>query len=395
MSNSVVLRAVRAGDAVVDLAFAGGRIVSMTPTAAPAQSLVLPLLADAHVHLDKTFTAHRISGRARSLYEAVELSSRDREQWDAADVRIRVERALGEAEANGIGALRTHVDWTEPAQPVAWDVIGQLSQDWKGRVHVERAALIPLDLIADADHGPALAAEIAADRGVIGAFVYGDRDLEAKLGRVFELAAQHNVALDFHVDEGLDPALTGIESVIDLARKYGMAGRVLCGHGCSLSIRDEAESRAVLDQAAEAGVGLTVLPTTNILLQDAARGRTPRRLGIAPMHEARTAGLDVLVALDNVADAFYPYGTYDLLDAWRLAVITAHLDPAEWLDSISTCPARWIGLPDPTLRVGAAADFIQIAVPSAEALISYPRAARTVYRAGHALGAAPTERQVA
>ena len=116
--------------------------------------------------------------------------------------------------------------------------------------------------------------------------------------------------------------------------------------------------------------------------QDARPGRTPRLRGLPPMQEARAAGMDVLVALDEVRSARYPFGGYDLLDAWRLAVLNAHLDPAGWLDSITTLPAKWLGLRPPALTPGAPADFLHIEVPDAAGLISRPRAARSLWRAG-------------
>lgn len=391
MSASTTLRAVRLGETVVDLRLVNGRIVAISPVAGPASGMVLPLLADAHVHLDKTHTAHRIAERSHSLHAAIDLARADKQHWSEADIRSRAARGLGEAEANGLCALRTHIDWSTPDRPLAWDVIGELSEAWRGRVEVQRAALAPLPLLSDPEHGPRIAADVAAAGGALGAFVYRDADLEAHLEQVFALARRHDLALDFHVDEGLEAAATGFDAIVRLTKRHSLSGRVLCGHGCALSVRPEDEVRRLLDLAAEAGVGLTVLPTTNGYLQDAAPGRTPRLRGLAPMQEARSAGMDVLVGLDNVADAFYPFGSHDLLEAWRLAVLNAHLDPAGWLDSITTLPAKWIGADLPGIVVGAAADFIHADVADPAGLISHPRAQRTVYRRGQALGAASRE----
>jgi cytosine deaminase len=100
--------------------------------------------------------------------------------------------------------------------------------------------------------------------------------------------------------------------------------------------------------------------------------------------------MDVLIGLDNVQDAFYPYGDYDLLDAWRLAVLNAHLDPDTWLDSITTLPARVLGLPERHLAVGAPADFLHLVAPSPAGLVTDARATCTTWRAGRPLSA-PSE----
>ena len=162
--------------------------------------------------------------------------------------------------------------------------------------------------------------------------------------RVFRLAAAHGLRLDFHVDEGLRPEANAFDDIVRMTAEYGMAGRVLCGHACALSIRPDADVARVMDAAGRAGVALTVMPTTNLHLQDMVPGRTPRLRGLAPMQELRAAG--------------------------------------DWLDAITTAPARAMGLASPEIAVGAPADFITIAGADwAEALAS-SRAIRQLYGGG-------------
>lgn len=387
--STETLRAVRVGGKTVDLVIENGRIARTETVRGPVRAMAVPPLVDAHVHLDKTYVADRITARPASLFEAIDLAAADKARWTEADLRARAGRALARAEANGIAALRSHVDWSEPGRPLAWDVLGELAQDWRGRIGLQRAALVPLDLLGDPDLGPGIAAAVARDGGVLGAFVYRNDHLPAKLERVFALALAHDLALDFHVDEGLDREARGFDTIVALTARHGLGGRVLCGHACALAIRPEHETAALLDEAAEAGVALTVLPTTNGHLQDARPGRTPRLRGLAPMQEARAAGVDVLVALDNVQDAFYPYGDYDLLDAWRLAVLNGHLDPATWLDAITTLPARALGLPEPVLAPGATADFVLLDAAEPADLMHRADVTRTIWRAGRPLTALP------
>lgn len=368
---------------VVDLHLEDGRIVAMPASAGPARHMALPLPVDPHLHLDKTHIIARAGQGAPGLFAAIEATRADKVRWTAADIRARAGRALAEAEASGLRGLRTHVDWVEPEEPRAWGVLGALAREWRGRIAVQRAALCPLDLIGDPAQGPAIAARVAESAGaVLGAFVYRNAGMEDKLARVFDLAARHDLALDFHVDEGLEPEARGIEPIIDLTARHRMAGRVLCGHACSLSVRPEAEAAAVLARAAEAGVGLCALPATNAWLQDAAPGRTPRRRGLAPLHEARAAGVQVMLGADNVADPFYPYGVYDPLDTLRQAVLAAHLEPGAWADAVTTTPARWLGFDAGALEPGAPADFLLLAAPGWAEALRRPAMPRRVFRAG-------------
>lgn len=368
----------------VSLRLDNGRIAAIDPAPGPATAVILPLPIDPHVHLDKTYTAHRCHAGKPGLFGAIEAMAADKANWTADDLRARIGRGMTEAFANGVAALRTHVDWTEPGEPLAWSVMAEMAQNWRGQVALQRTALVSIELLGDADIGPAIAATVAKSGDVLGTFIYRHDDFAAKLDRVFALAVRHDLALDFHVDEGLEPEAQAFDTIVALTAKHGLGGRVLCGHACSLSIRPAAEVARVIDAAAHAGVALTVMPSTNLYLQDMTPGRSPRLRGLAPMQELRAAGVQVLLAADNVADPFFPYGVYDPLDTLRLATIAAHLEPEDWVDAITTNPARAMGLAAPNIAVGAPADFMLIMGADWREAISNPRAIRHIYRAGNA-----------
>ena len=371
-----------------DLALRAGRITSITASADEGGGFALPLMSDAHVHLDKTFVAHRLPRQAATLLEAIEIAAADKENWDEDDVRTRASRALQRAYGHGTGRMRTHVDWTEPETPVAWPVLNDLRAKWQGRITLQLAALVPLDLVPEA--GESIAARVAADGGVLGAFIYRNAELPAKVARLFDLAERHDLDLDFHVDEELEPEAQGIDAIIDEAAARGFGGRVLCGHGCALSVRPEEVVRGLVERLGGAGVALCVLPTTNASLQNRVPGRTPRLRGIAPLHEARAAGAPVILASDNCRDAFYPWGDYDLWDVFRAAVPWAHLEPASWLGAITDAPAALFDA-SPGIAEGAAADFILFEAEGIDDAVSRPLCKRQVWRSGTVLPPAPAE----
>ena len=220
----------------------------------------------------------------------------------------------------------------------------------------------------------------------MGAFVYRNEGLRAKLEQVFALAQQHGLALDFHVDEGLDVDATALADIADLTMTFGMQGRVVCGHACSLSVQDAAQAQATLARCAQAGIHLVALPTTNLYLQGAWTA-TPVERGITRVLEARAAGVSLSLATDNVQDAFYPYGNYDLLATWGLGVQVAHLAPAlDWLDTITTAPAVALGLAwDGRIAPGCPADLVQLHQADEYALVGAGTVARTVIRAGQVI----------
>src|SRR5262245_50838439 len=56
-----------------DIEVIGGRIAALTPSKTGNGGVVTPLLADAHVHLDKTYTVDRTKGRVEGLFDAIAL----------------------------------------------------------------------------------------------------------------------------------------------------------------------------------------------------------------------------------------------------------------------------------------------------------------------------------
>lgn len=368
-----------------DIGIDGGRIASLTPSQTKNGGFMTSLLADVHVHLDKTFTIERIaqrgSAKVECLFDAIDLMNVDRESWSADDIRVRATRGLEAAFAQGVGAMRTHVDWTTPDVPTAWPVLNEFRQEWKDRIDLELAALIHGDIVLDS--GAAIAQRVAKDGGVLGAFFYRNADLEAKIEEMFRLAVQHDLKLDFHVDEGLESEADGFSLIVAATKRHEMSGRVLCGHACSLSLRSPQELSGILDAAADAGTALVSLPTSNLYLQDRLGGKSPRQRGVAPLKEARRVGMDAMLGSDNVRDAFYPYGDYDPLSVLRLAAPVCHLEPDEWLDSITTLPARFIGSDRvQALSAGGTANFIWHDATDINDLISRPQARRVIWRNG-------------
>lgn len=376
----MILDRVNLNGATVRLTLAEGRIAAIDPAPGPATHTALPLPVEPHVHLDKAFTIFRARAEKPGLFGAIEAMAADKARWTPLDLLTRIEDGMQEAWAAGTRAIRSHIDWTEPAVPLAWEIAAEVAQDWSNRMPLIRASLSGIDLLGDPDHGPAIAKRVAQDGQVLGAFIYRHPDLETRIPFVFDLAEKHGLRLDFHVDEGLDVEATGLDLIVAEATRRHMGSSVLCGHACSLSIRPDADH--AIAALAASGVALTVMPTTNLYLQDMTPGRSPRQRGLAPAQELRAAGVSVLLGTDNVCDPFYPMGIHDPLESLRLAAIAAHLSPGDWVDAITAAPARALGLAPQRLGVGELADFLLLPAPDVLAALARPGVQRQVIRGG-------------
>jgi len=370
---------------VFDVTVQDKQIHSITPSTAntPAQGTLLPAFADVHLHLDKTYTVQDTGPANGDLFRAIDMIAQHRATWTAADLQQRMSRALNEAWRSGTRALRTHLDWMSPPRPVSIDVLLALRETWRDRLQMQWVSLTALDIFDDAAVGRSIAAQVKEGQGILGCFVYRNDDLARKLAGVFTLAHEFDLDLDFHVDEGLDVDAAALPDIAQLTLQHGWQGRVTCGHACSLSVQPAAEVLQTLELIAQADIGLVALPTTNLYLQGSWT-ETPLQRGITRVLEARDAGVQVCLATDNVADPFFPYGCYDLLESWALGVQMAHLAPAEnWLDSITVAPARSMHLAwDGRIAPGCPADFVLLNACNGLELMNTTARTRRVYRQG-------------
>jgi len=381
------LRGFAAGDAeVFDVSLDGAQVAAIEPSRQPARGTLLSAPVDAHTHIDKNYTVRDVGAAEGNLFAAIERTAAHRAGWTAEALRARMERALGEAWRAGTRALRTHLDWIGDDPPASLAVLEALRAQWQDRIALQFVALVPLDVYADLAAGERIAQAVQRAGGVLGAFVYRNDGIVHKLGRVFDLAQQYQLALDFHVDEGLDADATGLRSIAQLAIARGLHGRVVCGHACSLSVQEERFARETLALCVRAGLHLVALPTTNLYLQG-AWDRTPVPRGITRIREAAALGLRASLATDNVQDAFYPYGGYDLVETFGLGVQMAHLAPAvDWLDAITVSPARALGLAwNGRIAPGCPADLVLLAACDDHELLDASGRRRTVIRAGRTL----------
>lgn len=353
---------------------AKGRVESVRPVAATdapdathwrlAGTPVLPGFVDAHTHLDKAFTLPRMKQVKPGLLGAIDAMLADRVNWTPADVRERAARGLQWAWECGTTHVRTHVDWWEPdAVPMAWPVMAGLAQEWAGRVRLEQVSLIKLPLYEDAAQAMRLAKIVKATgaHALLGGFVHSTNWSERALRNLLVAAQACELDIDLHVDEELNAAAVGLQSTARILREIGYEGRVVCGHICALAAQPEAQAFETLDAVARAPITVVSLPATNLLLQDAVTGRTPRQRGLTLVKEARERGIPLLFASDNVQDPFCRVGSFDPVEALGTAALVAQLDEPfdEWSQTL--CRGDWLRRGDadtqPSL-VGAPADLV-------------------------------------
>jgi cytosine deaminase len=395
------------GLAEASLLVEDGRIAAILPgaalpddTATPilhlAGGIVLPAFADIHTHLDKGHIWPRRRNPDGSFASALLACKADRARWTAEDVRARMRFGLECAYAHGTAALRTHIDSIEAQTRISWPVFAELRDEWRGRIALEGSPLFSIDRALDDGWMRDVEWAVRECGAMLGAVTYMLPELEAGLDRLFRLAARVGCDLDFHVDETKDPAARSLEAIADKAIAHRFAGRILCGHCCSLATQPEDYAVRVTAKLAEAGIAVVALPMCNLYLQDrdVEARRTPRWRGVTALHELKRAGVEVMIASDNTRDPFYAYGDLDMLEVFREGTRILHLDHpmADWLRAVTATPAALMGgKTEGRLRQGGPADLVLFAARSLDELLARPHSDRLVIRGGRALEAAPPD----
>jgi cytosine deaminase len=356
----------------LDITLANGRIESILPhSPAPKEilgldlqgALLMPLMVDAHTHLDKTLTRSRMGEITPGLLGAIHAMMSDRTHWTPEDVHQRANKGLEWSYAAGVQHVRTHCDWWEPqTQPIAWQVLKDLAAEWHGKIQIERASLIPLHLYADRDQAFSLAKQVA-DSGpgaLLGGFVHTSNWNLQALENLLTAAQAHQLNVDLHMDEELNPSAQGLLRTTEIMQRIKFAGHVVCGHTCALSAQDPTLALRTLDQVAKVNMSLVTLPLTNLLLQDAVTGKTPTQRGLTLVQEARARGIPVMVASDNVQDPFCTFGSYDPLEALSVGALAAQLPNVFDEATQSICRTDWLTgrTHQLSFEVGQAANFI-------------------------------------
>ena len=154
----------------VCLAWDQGRLCEPKPLPAdhaPPSRMVLPRLVDSHVHLDKAYTWQNHPNFSGSYGGALHANLQEHNSRTVASVLQRGERAMERAFANGLRAMRSHVDSGGPGAEPSWEAVLNLQQRWRSRIDLQLVALVPLAFWESAQ-ADALARRVATSGGCLG-----------------------------------------------------------------------------------------------------------------------------------------------------------------------------------------------------------------------------------
>ena len=361
--------------------------VENSPVIDAKQGIIIPCFVDMHTHLDKGHMWERnpnLDGTFAGALKGVYQDCVEQRNWNYDDLYRRMEFGLKCSYAHGTRAIRTHLDCPPHQVATTFQVFRELRDKWKEKLTLQAVSLVQLSYF-ETKEGEQFADAIAEMGGVMGGIAHMSPDLDRCLDRVFALAKERNLCLDFHTDESNNPEAQTLHHIAQAALKNNFSLQIVCGHCCSLAVQDQQTVNETIALVKQANIGIVSLPMCNLYLQDRVTERTPRWRGVTLVHELEAAGVSVALASDNCRDPFHGFGDHDMLQVFSMGTKISHLDTpyGDWIASVTSRPASLMGLPNSgQVAIGQPADLVLFKARSYSELLSRPQSDRTVIRNG-------------
>ncbi|MEO0508998.1 MAG: cytosine deaminase [Verrucomicrobiota bacterium] len=403
---SIPVEGIAEPSTVCDIVVAEGRIIEIAEPCSVNrtdvtvvdldQRIVFPGFLDAHVHIDKAFSWERAPNVRGEFWDAIELLGKDKDNWTAEDLYQRGTFALRCAEANGTVAIRTHVDTWIGGGEVSHAAMQTLREEWSGRIQLQTVSLAGIDQYMEPGGRRMAEFTMSYPDSLLGGMPQMNPDLDQQLDYFFDLAAEYGAAVDLHVDENGNPYAECLRKVAETVLRKEFPHPVTCGHVCSLAVQDPERALSTLQLVKEAGIQIISLPMCNLYLQgrpaESGRRGTPRWRGVTLLHEMIEAEIPFACASDNVRDAFYAWGDFDMFEVFTQSIRIAHLDTE--MDAacraVTASAADIMGLKNfGSIEVGADARLVAFDSRTFNELLSRPTQSRQLLGFNSAAGKSP------
>jgi cytosine deaminase len=365
---------------VADIGVAGSSIVAIEPgLRADAQEidaagcLVVPGMIETHIHLDKTCILDRCRIVEGTVAEAVRQTAAAKRDFTLEDVYARGRKTLERCISHGTMRMRTHVELDPGIGMIGFEAINQLVRDYAWALEVELCVFPQEGLTNNPGTEELLIEGLRRGARTIGAVPYFDTDPGKQIDRIFAIARDFDAEIDMHLDLAETTEGMQIEYVCRKTEEFGWGGRVAVGHVTQMSLLPPERFAAIATKLSNAGVAVTVLPSTDLHLMGRSHDHTVPR-GVVPVEALRKAGVTCSISTNNVLNPFTPYGDGSLIRMANLYANVCHVsrpaDLAGCLDMVTGAAAKLMRLGDYGIRIGAPADLVCIDAKSPSDAIS-------------------------
>ncbi|OIW27283.1 amidohydrolase [Coniochaeta ligniaria NRRL 30616] len=341
-----------------DVTITDNIVTSVRPSSAPhhCPSLLLPSLCHPHLHLDKAYlltsnnpTYAHLAPKTGTFSEALTTTAQAKSLYTEDDLYLRGAQLLSTIYTQGATSARTFVEVDATTGTLPLTVARRLKREFAHLIEIQIVAFAQEPLFSK-DDGEAnrlvlegvLASEAAADISVLGTTPYVEVDEHAMSENIhwaIETAIDKCLHLDFHLDYNLKP--TGINqgqvmpwafNVVTflLTADWNTMNKdktVVLGHCTQLSHANPRNLRHAAHRIRTHNLPIHFvgLPTSDLFMM--GRDHYPKPRGTLPVMDfiREPYCLNACLGVNNVGNAFTPYGTGDplTLASWGVGIYQA------------------------------------------------------------------------
>ena len=358
-----------------DVEFESNTIKSIEPaksidSSADPSSLLLPPLCHPHIHLDKAYlltcnNQYHPSGppSARddvlpnysdlapqdgSFGEAVKFTSLAKERYTADDLYIRGAQLLATALAQGVVSCRAFVELDNVTGQSCLQAAIRLKDCFRRKMKLQICAFAqdPIFSTELGEENRQVLMHAIEDHGehveVLASTPYVEQSSGASLRNIewaIETALQHSLHLDFHLDYNLDESQKPmVWEVLRLLRELKWNERakpgktIVLGHCSRLTLCSNAEMSRLAKEIKDSKLPIHFvgLPTSDLFMmgrpaqtssvEESSRSANRPRGTLQVLDMIKTHGFNACLSVNNVGNAFTPWGTGDPLTLASLGV---------------------------------------------------------------------------
>ena len=357
--------------------------------------LLSQAFVDAHFHLD---SAQRFGqprpNQSGTLREGIALWAELKPSLTRESIEQSAANYCRWAIANGILAIRTHVDISDP-QLLAVEALLAVRERFKPWLTLQLVAFPQDGLLRHPGAQENLIRALDMGVAVIGGIPHFERTANEgtqSIEWLCRLAAERGLMVDMHCDESDDPNSRHIETLAANTIRFGLQGQVTGSHLTSMHSMDNDYAAKLMDLMVQADIHVIANPLINITLQG-RHDTYPKRRGMTRVPELMAAGLTVAFGQDCVMDPWYSMGSADMLEVAHMGLhvgqMTGQTQVQQCYAAITTEPAAILGLPHPGLVPGAPADLVLLQASDPAQALRLRAARLAVFKQGQCIAQTP------
>ncbi|KAG9241224.1 hypothetical protein BJ878DRAFT_521759 [Calycina marina] len=308
----------------------------------PDGRFVAPSLCHPHIHLDKCFLlSHEkyadLEIEKGDFAEALSLTNEAKARFEHDDLVERGAALIEESIGFGVTSMRAYVEVDATVGMVCLHAGLVLKEQFRERCYVQICVFAQDPIFTYDDGGVSMRSLLEKALQKPGVEAFGctpyveegvsafegsfGRNLEHNIKWTIAMAMIHNLHLDFHIDYNLDPiqkvsiytALDNLKAASWPTTTQKELRTVVFGHCTRLTLFTADEWRSLRERVGVLPVSFVGLPTSDLFMMGRKSGEGEERvrgtLRIPQM--IQTFGFNAAIGINNVGNAFTPYGSCD------------------------------------------------------------------------------------